>query len=124
MKSGMDENAQQMREEITNKMDTNTNKMEANTNGIKEEMKDEMEKMRGEMRQMGQCLQAGIMATPRAATNELKGRAPAGENRVIRETCTGETRREVTELTETREIEKRLHGMDGVKKDEHTHTQR
>ena len=84
------------------------------------------------------------MATPRAATNELKGSAPAGEDRVIRETCwarrvevtetvkqrgkligvtetcTSETRREVTELTETREIEERLHGTDGVK-DAHTH---
>ena len=42
--------------EMNNKMDGNTNKME---------------EMRGEMRQMGQCLQAGIMATPRAGTNEL-----------------------------------------------------
>ena len=37
------------------------------------------------------------------------------------ETCTSETRREVTELTETWEIEERLHGTDGVK-DAHTHT--
>ena len=43
--------------------------------------------MRDEMRQVGQCLQAGKMATPRAATNELKGSAPAGEDRVSRETC-------------------------------------
>ena len=95
---------------------------------------------------MGQCLQVGIMATPRVGTNELKGSAPAGEDRVIRETCwagsvkvtetvtqgekligvtetcTSETRSKVTELTETREIEKRLHGKDGVKEDEHTHT--
>ena len=48
-------------------------KMDGNTNGMKDEMKEEMEKMRGEMRQMGQCLQAGIMATPRAGTNELGG---------------------------------------------------
>ena len=40
----------------------------------------------------------------------------------VTETCTSETRREVTELTETREIEKRLHGKDGVKEDAHTHT--
>ena len=39
----------------------------------------------------------------------------------VTETCTSETRREVTELTETREIE-RLHGKDGVS-DAHTHTQ-
>ena len=42
----------------------------------------------------------------------------------VTETCTSETRREVTELTETREIEGRLHGTDGVKEDEHTHTHR
>ena len=99
--------------------------------------------MRGEMRQVGQCLQADIMATPRAATSELKGSAPAGEDRVSRETrrtrhevtekrklngvtetCTAG--RQVTELTETREIEERLHNTDGVKekgdKDAHTHT--
>ena len=39
----------------------------------------------------------------------------------VTETCTSETRREVTELTETREIEGRLHGKDGVKEDAHTH---
>ena len=129
---------------------------------LAQEMKDEMEKMRGEMQKIGRGLQAGIkaivcsetrtagkkMATPRAGTNELKGSAPTGEDRVIRETswarsvkvtetvtqgekligvtetCTSETRREVTELTETREIEKRLHGKDGVKKDARTHTHR
>ena len=118
-----------------------------------------MEEMRGEMQKIGRGLQAGIkaivcsetrtagekMATPRAGTNELKGSAPAGEDRVIRETCwarsmkvtetvtqgekligvtemcTSETRRDVTELTETREIEKRLHGKDGVEEDAHTH---
>ena len=47
--------------------------LKENAKQIKEEMKDEMEKMRGEMGQMGQCLQAGIMATPRAETNELGG---------------------------------------------------
>ena len=45
----------------------------------------------------------------------------------VTETCTSETRREVTELTETREmgtVEERLHGKDGVEevKDTHTHT--
>ena len=64
------------------------------------------------------------MAAPRAGSSELKGSAPAGEDRVIRETCwarrvgvtetcTRETRRQVTELTETREVEVR---------DVHTHT--
>ena len=91
---------------------------------------------------MGQCLQAGRMATPRAVTNELKGSVPAGEDRVIRETCrvtekvketvtveklNGVTEtftegRQVTELTETREMT-RIEEKDGVK-DAHTHTRR
>ena len=130
MEANLKENAKQMKEE---------------TNGMREEMK----KMRGEMRQVGQCLQVGKREPARAATNELEGSAPAGEDRVSRETCwarrvevtetvtrtlkgeettcTRETRREVTELTETREIARevgeRLHGTDGVE-DAHTHTHR
>ena len=72
------------------------------------------------------------MTTPRAGTGELKGSAPAGADQLIRETCwarvvtekvtvtvtqgekligvtetcTSETRREVTEITETREMER------------------
>ena len=95
---------------------------------------------RGETQNMGQCLQAGKIATPRAATNELRGSAPAGEDRVSRETCkvtetvtrekldgvtetcTRDTGREVTEWTETREkVVERLHGTDGVVGDAHTH---
>ena len=126
------------------------NKMDGNARQIKEEMKT----MRGEMQNMGRCLQAGTMATPRAGTNELKGSAPVGEDRVSRETCrvtekvkvtvtrekvSGVTEtctreitnavteikctagRQVTELTETREVEERLHGGDEVE-DAHTHT--
>ena len=51
---------------MNEKMDGNTNKMEAN-----------MQTLQGEMRQMGQCLQAGIMAPPRAGPNELRGSATA-----------------------------------------------
>ena len=58
------------------------NKMEANTKEIKNEMEKKMDgmtqTMRGEMRQVGQCLQAGKMAPPRAGSSELKGSAPAG----------------------------------------------
>ena len=116
--------------------------MDTNTNKLKEELKGEMKKMRGEMRQVGQCLQADKMAMPRAGLSELKGSAPAGEDRVIRETCktrhevterkkvngvtetcTRETGREVTELTGTREtVEERLHSKDGVVGDTHTRT--
>ena len=69
MESNMNTNAQQMGNEIRGmnaKMDTDTN-----------QLKDEMKEMRGEMRQVGRCLQADKMATPRAATNELEGSAPA-----------------------------------------------
>ena len=62
------------------------NKMEANT-----------QTLRGEMRQVGQCLQADKMAPPRATTSELRGSAPAGEDRVSRETC----RARRVEVTET-----------------------
>ena len=130
MLAAMGANINATREEIKN-----------NANGIREEMKT----MRGEMRQVGRCLQADKMATPRIATNELEGSAPAGEDRVSRETCrvtekvtetvterekingvtetcTRETRREVTELVETREVEERLHSTDGVVGRTHTHT--
>ena len=64
-------------------MDSMNSKMDANMQAFR----NDMWALRGETRQVGQCLQTGIMATPRAATNELEGSAPAGEDRVIRETC-------------------------------------
>ena len=126
-----------------------TNEMREETNGMKEQMKE----LRGEMRQVGQCLQAGKRAPPSAATNKLRGSAPAGEDRAIRETCwarreevtetvtrrkklngvtetctihieTRETGRQVTELTETREVVERLHGVEEEEEgDAHTHIQ-
>ena len=135
---------------ILQAMEANTKRMENNLDEMNDEFRSDIrawgKEMRGEMRQVGQCLQADTMAPPRAATSELKGSAPAGEDRVIRETCrvteeakvtvtrrkklngvteTCTARREVTELTKTREtVEERLHGVeekDGVK-DAHTHT--
>ena len=105
---------------------------------IKKNIDAQLQMMQGEMRQVGQWLHAGIMAALRAEMSELKGSAPAGEDRVIRETrrtrhevteerklngvtetCT--VRHQVTELTETMEtVVERLHG----EKDAHTHTQR
>ena len=159
MKNEMEANTRKM-EGMENKMDTNTKEMK----GEMKEMRGEMQNMglnlragqkaimavaRDETRNMGRCLQAGKMAPPRAGTSELEGSAPAGEDRVIRETCwarrvevtetvtrreklngvtetcTSETRHQVTELTETRErgtIEERLHSKDGVVGDTHTHT--
>ena len=50
-----------------------------------------MQTLRGEMQRVGQCLQAGIMAAPRAGANELGGSvdcvSPAVEDKLIRETC-------------------------------------
>ena len=78
--------------------------METNTQQMNNKMDGMTQTLRDEMRQMGQCLQAGIMATPRAGTNELGGSATAvrpavevGEDRVIRETCWARS----VEVTET-----------------------
>ena len=65
-------------------------KIKANTREIKNstnKMDENMRTMWGETQGVGQCLQADKMVTPRAATNELRGSAPAGEDRAIRETC-------------------------------------
>ena len=50
--------------------------MNANMQQMGNEIKginSKMEKMQGEMRHVGQCLQAGITAAPRAGANELGG---------------------------------------------------
>ena len=89
-------------------------RMEANTKGMENRIMQRLDAsmqafgsnkraLRGETRQMGQCLQAGTMAPPRAATSELRGSAPAGEDRVIRETCWA--RRE--KVTETASVTQR-----------------
>ena len=88
---------QGMKEEINGM----NNKMEANTN--------KMEKMRGEMRQMGQCLQAGIMATPRAATNELKGECTGGR----RQGDSGDVLGEKREGDGDGDREGKINGVDG-----------
>ena len=153
IKNEINERAQRME----SNMKGNAQRMESKMGSMNEKMgtnADKMEKMRGEMQKMGHGLQAGIMAfasevrttadkmaPPRATTGELRGSAPAGEDRVSRETCrtrhevtekklngvteTCTAGREVTELTEMREItevEERLHGTDGVEEDAHTHT--
>ena len=91
MLAGVTAAMQQMGKGMENKIEANTNKMEASAKGMKEEiknnakqMKDEIKEMRGEMRQVGRCLQAGIMATPRAGSNELKGSASAGEATLVK----------------------------------------
>ena len=85
MLAGVTAAMQQMQEQMKNKMDAHT-----------QAFINDAWALRGEMRQVGQCLQAGKTATPRAGTNELKGSATAvrpaveaGEDRVIRETCWG-----------------------------------
>ena len=44
------------------------------------------------------------------------------EEVTVTETCTRETRRQVTEYTETREVVQRLHGVEEEEEDVHTHT--
>ena len=58
-----------MNANMKNKMDGMMDNMDARTQAFKSDMR----AMRGEMRQVGQCLQADIMAKPRATTSELKG---------------------------------------------------
>ena len=81
MLAGVPAAMQQMQGEIKNEMNGNArqmeNKMDANTQAFINDAR----ALRGERRQMGQCLQVDKMATPRAATNELEGSAPAGEDR-------------------------------------------
>ena len=107
IKNNMDGNAQQME----NKMDGMKEEIKNNTNGMREEMKE----MRGEMRQVGRCLQADKMATPRAGSSELKGSAPAGEDRVIRETCWARRVEETETVTQTLkgEIGKNMTAVEG-----------
>ena len=111
--------------EINEKANRMEEKMDGNT--------DEMEKMRGEMQNMGAGLQDGLeqlkigngelsRETCRVTekVTETVTRTLKGEET----TCTGETRRQVTEYTETREmtrIGERLHGIDGVVGRTHTH---
>ena len=115
MSNKMDTNARK----LMDKMDGNTKKMES-MNEKMDGNTDKMGKMRGEMQKMGHGLQAGIMAfasevrttadkmaPPRVATNELRGSASAGEDRVSRETC-----RVTEKVTETVTQEK-LNGGDG-----------
>jgi len=144
MKTNVKENAKENAKEIKEEMNGMKNKMDANMQAFRSDMR----ALRGETRQVGRCLQAGIMATPRAGANELRGSATAvgpamkaGEAEIIRETCWARvvteevtvTQREkvngVTETctarhvetteTETREIE----GEVKETKDEHTHTE-
>ena len=113
----------QMMEMITQAMRGETQQMNQNIIRLTQTLRDET-------RQMGHGLQADKMAPPRATTSELRGSAPAGEDRVSRETCrtrhevtqreklNGATEtctagRQVTELTGMREtVEERLHGVE------------
>ena len=109
--------------------------LKANTNEMKEEtkgMREEMKEMRGEMQNMGAGLQDGLgqlkigngerrRATCRGRRVEVTETVTETLNGVT-ETCTRETRHQVTELTETREVVERLHGVEV--KDAHTHTHR
>ena len=113
----------QMNEKMRGMNDNLNNKMEANVNGMKQEMKE----MRGEMQNMGAGLQDGLEQL-KIGNGELRRATCWGrlvevtEEVTVTETCTRETRREVTELVETREVVERLHGVE--EEDAHTHTHR
>ena len=106
MEAKLKENARQMMQGMENRMGNNMNEnLKENARQMKEEtngMRGEMKKTRGEMRQVGQCLQADRRELPRATTSELKGSAPAGEDRVIRATCWGRRVEVIEEATVTK----------------------
>ena len=90
-------------------------------------MKEEMRKMRGEMQQVGRCLQAGKMATPRAGSSELGGSATAvrpavaaGEDRAIRETCWARRVKVTEEVTVT--VREKLKGVTETCETRHVET--
>ena len=129
MKQEMNGNARQME----NKMESNTNQMKEETKGMREEMKE----MRGEMQNMGAGLQDGLERL-KIGNGELRRATCWGRRVEVTEkvtetvtqtlkgeetTCTRETRRQVTEYTETREIGERLRGVEeeGDARS-HTHT--
>ena len=90
---------------MENEMKANTRRMDTNACKLENKIDGMTQALRGEMRQVGQCLQADKREPPRAASNELKGSAPAGEDRVIREMC-----RVTEKVTETVTREK-LNGV-------------
>ena len=69
------------------KMETNACRMENKIDEMKNKMDANMQAFRSDM----QCLQAGIMAPPRAGADKLRESAncvgPAVEDKIIRETC-------------------------------------
>ena len=83
MEANLKQNAKQMKDEMKTNVKENAKE---NAKEIKNNMDEHTKTLWGEMRQVGRCLQAGKMAPPRTTTNELKGSAPAGEDRAIRET--------------------------------------
>ena len=121
-----------------------TNEMKEETKGMREEMKE----MRGEMQNMGAGLQDGLEKL-KIGNGELRRATESREtcrtrsirvteeakvtvterkklNGVTETTSMRETRREVIEWTETREmgtVEERLHGVEEEEEgDAHTHT--
>ena len=92
------------------------NEMKTNAQEMNNKMDGMTKTLRDEMRKMGQCLQAGIMATPRAGTNELGGSARAvrlavgaGEKKLIRETCWARSMEVTEEVTVT--VREKLNGV-------------
>ena len=99
---------------IDNKMDEMNKKMDAHTQAFISDAR----ALRGERRQLGQCLQAGIMAPPRAGMNELGGSATAvrpateaGGHKIIWGTCWARSIRVTEEATVTVTEREKLIGV-------------
>ena len=125
MNAKMDGNTRKM-EGIKNNMEG----MEANTRRMESNMEANTQTLREEMQCMGAGLQDGLDKLKKGNGELLRATCWATEERgpievteevTVTETYTREIRHvEVTELVETREIGKRLHGAEA--KDAHTHT--
>ena len=124
---------------MNNKLDGNTRKMEGMENSMGKKMEGMAQTMREEMQCMGAGLQGGLEQFKKGQRELLRATCWASRERKLLEvtekvtetvtqmlkgeetTCTRETRRQVTEYTETREIGERLHGVEVGAAHTHTH---
>ena len=108
------------REKLIGVTETCTREIRHEVKGIKKERKERLRR-KAKLRYAEIVKEQGVKQREGRERLEEKARLTYAKimERRQKETC--ETRREVTELTETREIEERLHGKDGVKEEAHTH---
>ena len=139
IEANLRENTRQMMqgmEGMESRIKNNMEGMEANTRRMESNMEANTQTIREEMQCMGAGLQGGLEELNKGNEELLRATCwPTEERRRVEvtekvtetvtetlkgEESTRETRRQVTEYTETREVVERLHGVEG-EKDAHTH---